>query len=281
MEGTGSKNIVHGLPPNPFTSLSNKNRGITPACEVCPATDIERAVAHGGQDPENANDKKLKRALASKKYSHKYKLQQHKYVEQLETKAKALQTEIAIKVPRIKYVECHRSLLRVENDLVLVSRFPDLSVSRWTSEIEGDDMGLDHLVRVWFGVDDYGSICGVLRDSCGKVVCLFSFYVGVEDSITVEVLAIHRACHLISSRSRLAGRSVTIISDSKSTVSWANVKDFGSLKLVNLIYDIISVLQGLVGLSICFRHRGSNSFADSLAKGGLCQSRERLEWCDF
>ncbi|KAK1548119.1 hypothetical protein Q3G72_029263 [Acer saccharum] len=115
MEGTGSKNIGHELPPNPFTSLSNKNRGIAPACEVCLTTDFERAVALGGQDLENANDKKLKRALASKKYSHKYKLQQHKYVEQLETKAKALQTEIAIKVPRIKYVECHRSLLQVEN----------------------------------------------------------------------------------------------------------------------------------------------------------------------
>ncbi|KAK0578404.1 hypothetical protein LWI29_009836 [Acer saccharum] len=61
MEGTGSKNIVHELPPNPFTSLSNKNRGIAPACEVCPTTDFERAVALGGQDLENANDKKLKR----------------------------------------------------------------------------------------------------------------------------------------------------------------------------------------------------------------------------
>ncbi|KAK0578788.1 hypothetical protein LWI29_016187 [Acer saccharum] len=60
MEGTGSKNIVHELPPNPFTSLSNKNRGIAPACEVCPTTDFERAVALGGQDLENANDKKLK-----------------------------------------------------------------------------------------------------------------------------------------------------------------------------------------------------------------------------
>ncbi|KAK2641221.1 hypothetical protein Ddye_022984 [Dipteronia dyeriana] len=109
-------------------------------------------------------------------------------------------------------------------------------------------------------------IGGVLRDSSGKVVCLFSFYVGVEDSITDEVLTIHRACHLISSRSRLAGRTITIISDSKSAVSWANGKDFGCLKLVNLIYDIRGVLQGLAGLSICFRHRDSNSFADSLAK---------------
>ncbi|KAI9198563.1 hypothetical protein LWI28_018247 [Acer negundo] len=61
MEGTGSKNIVHELPLNPFTSLSNKNRGIAPASEVCPTTDFERAMAHGGQDPKNANDKKLKR----------------------------------------------------------------------------------------------------------------------------------------------------------------------------------------------------------------------------
>ncbi|KAK2637967.1 hypothetical protein Ddye_025762 [Dipteronia dyeriana] len=44
-------------------------------------------------------------------------------------------------------------------------------------------------------------IGGVLRDSMGKVLCLFSYYVGVEDANTAEALAIHRAYFLISSNS--------------------------------------------------------------------------------
>ena len=123
-------------------------------------------------------------------------------------------------------------------------------------------------------------IGGVLRNSCGKVVCVFSAYVGFEDAITAEVLAIHRACLLISSKPNLAGRFITIFSDSKSTVSWANGKDFGSFKLVNLIFDIRNALQSLVGLLVCFKHKESNSFADSLAKGGSSNSGDRLEWSD-
>jgi hypothetical protein len=124
-------------------------------------------------------------------------------------------------------------------------------------------------------------IGGVLRDSSGKVLCLFSLYVGVVDSNSAEVLAIHRACQLISSNVRLASRNIALISDSKTAVSWIKSKDFGNFKLVNLIYDIRSFLHNSIGKSIFFKPRGSNSFADSLAKGGSSRSGDRLEWSDF
>ena len=124
-------------------------------------------------------------------------------------------------------------------------------------------------------------IGGVLRDFSGKVLCLFSVYVGVVDSSTVEVMEIHKACQLISSNIRLVNRTITIISDSNSAVSWVNGKDFGNFKLVNLIYDIRSSLLHLKGLSVCFKTRGSNLFADSLAKGGSSNSGDRLEWSEL
>lgn len=124
-------------------------------------------------------------------------------------------------------------------------------------------------------------IGGVLRDSNGKVLCLFSLYVGFEDSNTAEVLAIHKACLLISSESRLVGRNISIISDSKVAVSWIKGKDFGNLKMVDKIYDIRHFLQSSVGLFICFMPRGSNSLADSLAKGGSSRYGDRIEWSEL
>ncbi|KAK2649624.1 hypothetical protein Ddye_017113 [Dipteronia dyeriana] len=44
-------------------------------------------------------------------------------------------------------------------------------------------------------------IRGVLRDNNGKIICMFSFYVGVQDSNSVKVLAIHKAVDLCCSTS--------------------------------------------------------------------------------
>ncbi|KAJ9168321.1 hypothetical protein P3X46_019863 [Hevea brasiliensis] len=53
--------------------------------------------------------------LASRQYSQKYRVKQLNYILQLETKVKALQAEVAIASPRIKYVDHQNSLLRIEN----------------------------------------------------------------------------------------------------------------------------------------------------------------------
>ncbi|KAK2638467.1 hypothetical protein Ddye_026262 [Dipteronia dyeriana] len=78
--------------------------------------------------------------------------------------------------------------------------------------------------------------------------------------------------------SELAHRRIQIVSDSKFVVLWVNGDDFGNLKLVDLIYDIKSLLYKMVGVSITFQSRGSNSFADNLVKSGFRHGGDRLEW---
>ncbi|KDP45768.1 hypothetical protein JCGZ_17375 [Jatropha curcas] len=63
----------------------------------------------------NTDPKKLRRVMASRQYSQKYRLKQLHYILQLETEVKALQAEVAIASPRMKYIDRQNSLLRAEN----------------------------------------------------------------------------------------------------------------------------------------------------------------------
>ncbi|KAK2655849.1 hypothetical protein Ddye_008901 [Dipteronia dyeriana] len=76
------------------------------------------------------------------------------------------------------------------------------------------------------GSPGWAGMGGVLRDSRGKVLCMFSFCLGVTDSNSVEIFVILRACHLDSMNQSLVNRKVTIVSDSKTAVSWINGNDF-------------------------------------------------------
>ncbi|KAK3217818.1 hypothetical protein Dsin_011788 [Dipteronia sinensis] len=112
----------------------------------------------------------------------------------------------------------------------------------------------------------------------GKVHCLFSEFVGVSDSITVELLAIHKAVSLCSSPSFFHDKEVIFISDSKAAVSWINAEGIRSLTYVHLIYDIRNVLNNLWNARVVFNSKSSNSFRDSLAKMGSSKEGDRLIW---
>ncbi|KAK2640367.1 hypothetical protein Ddye_028162 [Dipteronia dyeriana] len=127
---------------------------------------------------------------------------------------------------------------------------------------------------------DFG-IGGMLTDSNGKVLCLFSLGVGVVDSVTAEVLVVLKACELIHSNPRLVGRVFNIFSDSKSAISWVNGNDFDNFKLVNQIYDVISFLKIVDGLSISFKSRGSNSFTNSLTRDASDNGGDKIVLSDF
>ncbi|KAK3221705.1 hypothetical protein Dsin_008730 [Dipteronia sinensis] len=109
---------------------------------------------------------------------------------------------------------------------------------------------------------------------------MFSLYVGIQDSNTAELLAIHKAVELCCSVSACVGRNLVIESDSMVAVSWINGKGIGNFKLVNLIYDIRSNLKFLKG-EVKFRSRASNQFADNLAKMGSGEKGDFIEWGDF
>ncbi|KAK2652739.1 hypothetical protein Ddye_012595 [Dipteronia dyeriana] len=53
------------------------------------------------------------------------------------------------------------------------------------------------------GSPGHTGIGGVLRDSYGKVLCCFSFYIGSQSPISVEIFDIQRACHLCLSKRQL------------------------------------------------------------------------------
>ncbi|KAK3199731.1 hypothetical protein Dsin_023146 [Dipteronia sinensis] len=122
----------------------------------------------------------------------------------------------------------------------------------------------------------------VLRNSDGKICCLFSYHVGIEESNTTEIRAIHKALELCASRSILVDKDIIIASDSMVAVSWVNNSgDFGSLKHVKLIYDIRDLLKLLRRTSVVFNPRHTNAFADDLAKKGSQNLGDRLVWGDL
>ncbi|KAK3226200.1 hypothetical protein Dsin_006062 [Dipteronia sinensis] len=65
-------------------------------------------------------------------------------------------------------------------------------------------------------------IGGVLRDSKGLVMCLFTQSVGIMNSNSVVILAIKRALELCFTKLNLHNRDIIISSDSRSTISWVN-----------------------------------------------------------
>ena len=118
------------------------------------------------------------------------------------------------------------------------------------------------------GSPGLAGVGGVLREVGGKVLCLFFSFVGTAEPITAEVLAIYKACSLISSSRMLDDRMITIWSDFSLVVSWINGDGFGKLSLVHLVYDIRQFISSRNLISIKYTPRGSNSLADSLAKAG-------------
>ena len=128
------------------------------------------------------------------------------------------------------------------------------------------------------GCPGSAGIGGVLRDHCGKVMGSFSRYIGNAEAITAEIIAIHQAAVLCANSQVLVGKDITIISDSKVVVSWVNGAGFGSLKHLNFIYDIRSLLSVLGRTVVIFNPRSTNCFADSLAKRGSNSEGDFISW---
>ncbi|KAK2656799.1 hypothetical protein Ddye_009851 [Dipteronia dyeriana] len=106
---------------------------------------------------------------------------------------------------------------------------------------------------------------------------MFSFYVGVHDSNSTEVLAIHKAVELCCSSPICFSCRVVFESDSKVAISWINGKGIRSLAHVHFIYDIRCGLK-LIDGEVIFKSRSSNQFVDGLAKLGSSRSGDLVEW---
>ena len=117
----------------------------------------------------------------------------------------------------------------------------------------------------------------MLRDHFGKVLCLFSSYVGIQDIAAAEILAIAKACELLGSRTDLIRRCITIVSDSQIAVDWVKNRGVGGEGHANTVQFICSCLDSYGFTSVIHGNRNSNQFADSLARKGAA-GREEVRW---
>ena len=120
-----------------------------------------------------------------------------------------------------------------------------------------------------------------MRDSYGRILYLFSFFLGILDSNTAELWAIKRVLELVMSNSNLSNREIMVVSDLKMAVSWVNNGDFGHLAQVQSIHEIHGMLKSAGCIKVGFDSRIFNSFADSLAKMGSSSSGDFVEWGMF
>ncbi|GKF79652.1 reverse transcriptase, partial [Tanacetum coccineum] len=70
------------------------------------------------------------------------------------------------------------------------------------------------------GKPGFAAIGGLLRNSEGAVVALFSIPVGVMDSNVAEVLAIKEACKMLNKKVEFNSVKIVIESDSLNAGSW-------------------------------------------------------------
>ncbi|XXG62464.1 hypothetical protein AAC387_Pa05g0816 [Persea americana] len=108
-------------------------------------------------------------------------------------------------------------------------------------------------------------IGGVLHNSNGEVLYMFSKNVAVCDSNEAEVLAILEA--LCCFKKYFHG-ALIVESDSSNAIAWVTNKKINPWK-VQFLFNEIRVLS--TSSSVVFRHelRLANSFADVLAKQGV------------
>ncbi|KAK3219671.1 hypothetical protein Dsin_013641 [Dipteronia sinensis] len=88
------------------------------------------------------------------------------------------------------------------------------------------------------------------------------------DSITAEIMVIHKEVEIVQASSSWCSCKMVISSDSMVAMSWVNSRYFGSLAHINTIYEIPNWLKLLGSAVVVFNLRASNSFTDSLAKKG-------------
>ncbi|KAK3222042.1 hypothetical protein Dsin_009067 [Dipteronia sinensis] len=102
----------------------------------------------------------------------------------------------------------------------------------------------------------------------------------LADSISVELLAIHKACDIIQASKKWNGVKVVILSDSLVAVSWVNGEDVGSLEHADIIFEIRNWLKLFSNLVVSYASRCSNFFVDSLAKQGARNCGDFMQFMD-
>ena len=126
---------------------------------------------------------------------------------------------------------------------------------------------------------NHAAVGGVLRNSLGNFICLFSSPIPLLEINSAEVFAIFRATQISINSERIKNNSITIVSDSCNAVQWCNLDKGGPWNLNFMLNYIRNARKQWLSLSIVHKGRETNGVAHSLAKQGLSRKDEFLAWC--
>ncbi|KAK0570559.1 hypothetical protein LWI29_003185 [Acer saccharum] len=113
-----------------------------------------------------------------------------------------------------------------------------------------------------------------------SLLCIFSAYIGFQDAISAEILAIVKTFDLLKSRSEFYDRPPVVVSDSRVAVRWIAGYGLGNSCHEKLISDIQGCLASFAQASVEYCTRSSNTYADILAKKGADSGEEKQVWSD-
>lgn len=122
------------------------------------------------------------------------------------------------------------------------------------------------------------AIGGVLRNSKGSFVCLFSSPIPFIEINCAEILAIHRAIAISIMDETTRSSPIVIESDSVNAVNWCNNSNGGPWNMAFHLNFIHHAKNHVLNLIILHKKRSSNAVADSLAKQGLHRRSDFLAW---
>ncbi|XP_010673874.1 uncharacterized protein LOC104890179 [Beta vulgaris subsp. vulgaris] len=97
---------------------------------------------------------------------------------------------------------------------------------------------------------DHAAVGGVLRNSMGNFVCLFSSPIPLLEINSAEVFAIFRAIKISINSDRINNHSLIIISDSSNAVQWCNQDSGGPWNLSFMLNFIRNARKQWLSLSI-------------------------------
>lgn len=123
------------------------------------------------------------------------------------------------------------------------------------------------------------AIGGVLRNSKGEFICIFSSPIPPMEINNAEVNAIFRAIQISESfPDKCQSSNLIIESDSLNAVKWCTAKEGGPWNLNFHLNFIRNAIKRNTTMSILHQKREANHVADSLAKQGLQRGSEFLAW---
>ena len=122
------------------------------------------------------------------------------------------------------------------------------------------------------------AIGGVLRNSVGNFMCVFSMPIPYMEINCAEIIGIYRAVMISISSESIKNKNLIIESDSANAVAWCNQDEGGPWNMNYQLNFIRNARQKILNLSITHEKRNANFVADSLAKQGLLRQNDFIAW---